>query len=481
MADNVAMLMADAPQEKVQVRISTRDQSIALPEDPGTTVVSSSWKRLQLSSLVNSLQQNERPVPYEFLINGRILRTTLDEFLTKNGISTETVLSVEYIRALSPPTHVASFEHDDWVSSVDIISSTSPASTWRTKPTISQGQARILSGSYDGLLRLWDTTNASEPLAISKLPLSSRVTSIKSVKFLSPIRLVSAGLDAVLRVWKYDPDHLTIEPTLELYGHKWAVESLAVHSPSSHILSASSDHTLGLWSTSTDLAPAAPESLISKSIKRQKVFASQQQGESPEQRGPLSLLCAHTAPVSSVIFSPADPTAAYSTSHDHTLRTWDLATSTPVSLRTTNSSLLSLTTLPTLSLLAAGSSARHITLIDPRESTATIAAATLRGHTNSVVDLAADPENEHRLVSASHDGTCRVWDVRNVKTAGSDVRSVQVGESVYTIDRESMKQRSKRAVAGDGVKVFGICWDREVGIVSGGEDKKVQINAVLKP
>ena len=26
------------------------------------------------------------------------------------------------------------------------------------------------------------------------------------------------------------------------------------------------------------------------------------------------------------------------------------------------------------------------------------------------------------------------------------------------------------------MKVFGVCWDRDVGIVSGGEDKFVQIN-----
>lgn len=52
--------------------------------------------------------------------------------------------------------------------------------------------------------------------------------------------------------------------------------------------------------------------------------------------------------------------------------------------------------------------------------------------------------------------------------------SERVGESVYVIEREGAK--GTRPVAGDGVKVFGVAWDAEVGIVSGSEDKQVQIN-----
>ncbi|KAM9886769.1 hypothetical protein OXX79_013998, partial [Metschnikowia pulcherrima] len=37
---------------------------------------------------------------------------------------------------------------------------------------------------------------------------------------------------------------------------------------------------------------------------------------------------------------------------------------------------------------------------------------------------------------------------------------------MYTVTRESKSG-----------KVFGVAWDKEIGIVSGGEDKKVQINS----
>ena len=39
--------------------------------------------------------------------------------------------------------------------------------------------------------------------------------------------------------------------------------------------------------------------------------------------------------------------------------------------------------------------------------------------------------------------------------------------SLFTIKRES----------GEGGKVFGVQWERDVGIVSGGEDRRVQINS----
>jgi len=100
---------------------------------------------------------------------------------------------------------------------------------------------------------------------------------------------------------------------------------------------------------------------------------------------------------------------------------------------------------------------------------------TLRGHTNKVVSIVPDPESNYGLVSASHDGTCRVWDLRSSRQGTKDEGSGVVGEAVYVVERESMRDL-KRPVAGEGIKVFGVAWDRDVGIVSAGEDKRVQVN-----
>lgn len=51
----------------------------------------------------------------------------------------------------------------------------------------------------------------------------------------------------------------------------------------------------------------------------------------------------------------------------------------------------------------------------------------------------------------------------------------RVSESMYCIERESVKGEGRK-VGGEGVKVFEVCWDSDVGIVSASEDKRVQIN-----
>ncbi|CAL8577043.1 ribosome bioproteinsis protein ytm1 [Xanthoria parietina] len=458
---------------QMRVQLSTSQLDIVLPERNRSILVNTNLRRYGLSSLVNTLLGNEKPIPFDFLINGIFLRSSLDDYLTQHAISSETTLKLEYVKAAIPPIHLASFEHGDWVSSVDVLSTTSPAQRWSNSGGQIPGHERILSASYDGLLRVWNISSqitATSPSAGD----GGHLSSIKAAKFVSPSRIASSGTDRTVRLWKYeeasDDSPAVMSQQIELYGHKASVDSIAVHQPSSRLLSASADHTVCLWSTRKSDAPAAPHSSLpvnsSRGAKRRKIGPA----ISTSQRGYLSSLKSHTAPVSSVIFAPNDPTVAYSTSWDHGLKTWDLPTSTPVDTRSTSHALLSLAAIPYLKLVAAGTSARHITLIDPRASATNVVAMTLRGHTNAVVSLATDPNNTFGLASGSHDGTCRIWDVRSTKTD----KEGRVGQSMYSVGRESIGGVSR--TSGDGVKVFGVLWDSDIGIVSAGEDKRVQIN-----
>ena len=421
---------------------------------------------------MNNLLSSGKPIPLEFLINGSYLRTSLDEYLTTNGISAETTLTAEYVRALTPPTFVASFQHDDWVSSVDVL----PGSQTRlsSNPGIGIGSQKILSGSYDGFLRVWSTSG--QILATSPSSSDSvEVSFVTDAKFISPTQLASSHFERTIRIWDYGEEEDgfsgSIKPRLELYGHKSSVDSISVHAPSSRILSASSDHSVGLWTMKESEAPDAPASLLpsaaSKSAKRRKLNSPTQFSR----RGPVALLKQHSQQVLGATFDFKDPTVGYSVSWDHTVRTWDLVTTALVDTRTTSAALFSLTHLPGLNLVAAGSSARYIALIDPRDSATTVSAMTLRGHWNTVSTLARDPESEYGLISGSYDGTCRVWDVRSKRRGKDGI----VGESIYTIEREAMKGQPKRE-GGQGVKVFGVCWDKNIGIVSASEDKTLQIN-----
>ncbi|KAI5461321.1 WD40-repeat-containing domain protein [Mariannaea sp. PMI_226] len=462
--------MGDVAQ--VKVVFTTTEQDLVLPEEKKQLLVPADIKRYDLSRILNSesMLNTSSPIPLDFLANGTFLRTSVDEYLATNGLSSESTLVLQYVRSLLPPVYEASFEHDDWVSGIDVLSSTSPAGLLAGDAGVPE---RVASSSYDGLVRVWNPSG--DAIAISKA--GGHTQRVNSVKWISQKQLASAGLDRKIIVWDYsefqDGFSGTLKANMELWGHSKDINSIDVNGSTKRILTASSDGSIGLWSSSKRTAPQAdPESLPSAhSTKRTKLASA----ANTAQRGPLAMISVHDDPVTAAIFHPTDPTVAYSASKDHTLRTLDLTTQREVSRLTTMHPLLCATALPGSSLIAAGSSARHITLLDPRESASTTSAMTLRGHINMVSSLAPSPENEYSLVSGSYDSTCRVWDLRSVRMATSEEGGGSVSEPVYTIGREWLKGK-KLPSAGDGAKVLSVVWDKTWGIVSGGEDKKVQIN-----
>lgn len=372
-----------------------------------------------------------------------------------------------------PPTYLRSLEHDDWVSAVDVLSSTSAVATWEASAaTQISGHERILSASFDGLLRVWNMS--LEVLAT----IGTRLQDMSAAKFLSSSRVVSAYCyGGILHIWKYDEDTEGLSGNLTkkliLSGHRDGIESLAVHQPSSKILTASKDGKVGIWSTKKSDAPELQKPVLPTANKRPKLAPTATSDPVPR-RGPLALLEGHSMNVRDVIFAPTDPSVAYSVSMDNTLRTWDLVTQTLVDTRSAPpyDTLDAVTALPTLNLIAAGSGHGYIHLMDPRTSATTVTAMTLRGHFHQVASLARDPGSEYGLLSGSHDGWCRIWDVRASKLE----KGQQVGRSVFKLERETSKGEKPREM-GDENRVFCVHWDKRLGILSGGRDGRVQINS----
>ncbi|KAI9149259.1 Ribosome biogenesis protein YTM1 [Paramyrothecium foliicola] len=462
--------MSSAPAQ-VKVVFTTTEQDLVLPDSKQQLLVPADIKRYGLSRILNSesMLNTSSPIPLDFVANGSFLKTSIEEYLASNGLSSETTLTLQYVRSLLPPVYEASFQHDDWVGGIDVLSATAPAGQRAEGKIVKE---RVATASYDGLVRIWSPSG--DIIATSA---GGHRLRPNSVKWLSPTKLVSAGLAGELIVWKLsetsDGFSGSLKPEMSLRGHEMAIEGLDVNIPTQRILTASSSGRIGLWSSSKSSAPEIdPDTLpATHSAKRAKTAGA----SSIAQRGPLAMMSLHESPVTAAIFHPEDSTVAYSASKDHTVRTIDLTTQKEVSRLTTMHPILCAAALPKRSLVAAGTSARHITLLDPRESASATAAMTLRGHINWVVSIAPSPENDYSLVSGSWDTTCRVWDLRSVRSGTSTEGSGSVSEPAYTIGREWL-QGKKLPPGGEGAKVLSVVWDKTWGIVSGGEDKKVQIN-----
>ncbi|BFZ65116.1 ribosome bioproteinsis protein ytm1 [Saitoella coloradoensis] len=422
------------PQSQVQVRFTTRHADVAVPTAP--ILVPTTLKRYGLSEVINHLLDTDTPTPFDFLINGSFLRTSLDDYLTQNGLSRETVVDIEYIRAVLPPSHLASYEHPDWVSSVHVR------------------EKLVLSGAYDGIARVW---NMSGDVVCAT---SAVDAPLKSVKWVDEGRFVTAGMDRTVRLWEWDAQEVAGEDGAaearclgRFKGHSAAIEDLAV--TGNNVLSAGADGVLNFYSLNTaDQKEASEDEDTGAQRKRRRTAKSAPQAPS---YSPLLTLPqsesssgANPSPLSATIFAPESSELAYSASWDHSVRTYDLPTATLLSTITpTSHPLLSLCALPSIHLLAAGTASRTITLIDPRAGAATTNAGSLTGHTGMVVSVCQNGQS-YGVNSASHDGTVRVWDVRAMKGAIHVLRPRQEGK-MFAVD------------------------GGEMGIVGGGEGKRIEV------
>lgn len=64
--------------------VFTTQTSYPLPSQK--FMIPTSWKRYQLSQLVNKALSLSNPIPFDFLVRGEILRGTLEEWCKEKGV-----------------------------------------------------------------------------------------------------------------------------------------------------------------------------------------------------------------------------------------------------------------------------------------------------------------------------------------------------------------------------------------------------------
>lgn len=366
-----------------------------------------------------------------------------------------------------------------------MLSSTSSAFLHQPSPDSVEGAERILSSSYDGIVRVWDL---SGNVVASTAPIDSPMpTHVLAARFLSPTTIAAAGFDSKIRLYSTESSSSTLTPSLTLLTHRHIITSLSAPSPAQTFLSASSDNTAALWSTS--LSPSAhspaPASLPAHilpptSTKRAKTGTS---------AGAKAVLKSHSRPVTAAIFSPSDPTVAYTTSHDRQLITWDLTQPFAVSSRTpaANEPLTAAAALPQHpGLIVAGSGNGSILVVDVRDSARRSTVARGRGHKHGVTSIDVEPPSlapdaprsasGHGFVSAARQGSeLFTWDLRNTGGAIVDGAAGRALRPVFKLARQRRKEGGEEERR-EGWGVFGVRWDARLGVVSGGSDARVQID-----
>ncbi|KAG9089498.1 hypothetical protein FS749_001281 [Ceratobasidium sp. UAMH 11750] len=281
----------------------------------------------------------------------------------------------------------------------------------------------IASGSIDMTIRIWDAETGEARLN----PLRGHSDWVWSVAIsLDGRRIVSGSGDKTVRVWDAETGNLALEP---IEGHTSRVTSVAFSPDSQWIVSGSEDHTLRIWDAQTGAAVREP-------------------------------LQGHSGNVTSVAFS-MDSRRVASCSGDITVRIWDVETGEELlhPLRGHSDWVQSIAFSPDSKYLVSGSEDKTIRIWDTE--TGDLVLDTLDSHSDDVLSVAFSA-NGRRVVSGSRDKTIRIWDIVDRGSSGVVKHSTtSKGHSAWVFS-VGFSSNGRYVVSGSGDKTVRIR-DAETG------------------
>ncbi|KNE73260.1 hypothetical protein AMAG_17436 [Allomyces macrogynus ATCC 38327] len=436
----------------VSVKFTTAQRDLAVP--PAAIRIPANFKRAALAEVVNHLLgRSENPLPLDFLIDGTLLRSSLASYLDSHGLSAENELVLEYLVALPPPTPVAAFHADDWISAVAIAS-----------------KNRVVSAGYDGVVRVWDTTDgktvSKHQVAAGVVPLKAALVLPSEEQDAAVLRVAVAGMDQKVTIVDMPTESVTeaMAPPrsiCELAGHTGAIEALAHVPDLDQLFTASWDGSIKVFSTkSADLSSAAAPPAAKKARRGTADTAST---PALPTIPALGSMYGHHGAVTA-LSSDASTRTLFSGGHDHGVRVWDLATHTTTQTVTCEKAVLALAYSPTSRLLASGHADPVVRLWDVRAKDAALVRSRLHAHKNQVVSVAWCPGSAWLLSSASLDGTVKVLDVR------SPGQPLHVVAPAVSVPKWVGKDGEKAPVA----KRLCVAWGEGM-VAAGGEDCELQV------
>jgi len=373
--------------DSIQVCFTTKLNDYAVEDTP--VDVPSSISKGGLAGVLGSLfemQGLETEKEWDFMVNGELLRTNLEEFLRTHDLTQETIVNVEYFEPAPKPEAGPNMEHDDWISSV---------AAWAGQP----GGA-FATGSYDGIVRVWKADGTLE-CALG----GAHTAAVKDVACMTAHGsrgLVSAGKDHALYLW--NPPEIVADSTPVVpYGvcreHQGSVDAVAVDPTGSLFCSASWDKTLKIWQ-----APTPGPGSTTTGAKRRKAAV-------PEVAS-RSTLEGHSEAVTATDWP--EPGVLYSGGWDHTIREWDASSTMCTRVMHYKTVIHSIVFSKSNGSIASSHGDKTICLWDPRRDTPG-PTSRLVSHKGWVARAAWAPSSDYFLASASYDGTALLWDTRSPK------------------------------------------------------------------
>jgi WD40 repeat protein len=275
--------------------------------------------------------------------------------------------------------------------------------------------ARLVSGSSDGTVKVWDLQAVRADVADSSvLTFKGHTSGVNSVAFTPDgTRIISGSRDQTVKVW----DSTLPQECQTWKGHTQAVMSVAWSAKESRLASASRDGFIKIWDTTTGkvirgwkghqknamsvvFSPDGQRLASSDTDKMIKVWDAATGKE-------ITAFPGHTEQIRALAFSP-DGARLASASDDHTARIWEVATGRWLELKGHETWVRGVAFSPDGTRLATAGFDQFVKIWD---ATSGQVLHELSGHDGPVWSVAFSPDGS-KLASASRDTTVRLWDVK---------------------------------------------------------------------
>eukprot|EP00042_Codosiga_hollandica_P030157 m.173793 g.173793 ORF g.173793 m.173793 type:complete len:438 (-) comp53278_c0_seq1:87-1400(-) len=417
----------------IRVQFITKQTKYVITDTP--IAVPGHVRRSHLSQMINHLLNSTTPKPFDFLINGEFIRTSLQQFLEEHSISTEELIEVEYVEAMTPPETSEQAQHDDWISSIAGHKSSGYVATgvFDRKVYIWNGTAELQAtiAGHEGVVRAvaWGKAERDEDRAQAHLT------------------LFSGSHDETIRKWKFDVASRAAECAFIYRGHVSSVSSVAVQPSGYMMCSGSWDRTVRVWATAA--AEDDEHDEPTDAAKRRKVG---QTPTGPFVKRPLGSFHGSTAAVKSVVWPTKD--TIFSAGEDHAIRVWDAETGQNKQTMAGSKVISSIHVSSDKALIASAEFDAAVRIYDPKSESKVIRTALL-SHQLPVNSVAWSPSNPTQLASGSLDANSRqnlkVWDIRSPRIP------------MFSIEAHNDK-------------IFAVSWDTPDLILSGGAESQLKYN-----
>lgn len=417
-----------------------------VPEDqlvlPGTLA------RYGLSEVVNRLLSSEEPVPFDFLIDGEFLRTTVAQYLESHKITAEKVLKLEYVLALSEPKEAKVDEAPDWISGVVALQGL--PSAW------------FAAVSYDGTARIYEGTTSRLCMKLSDSPLVG--LSGLSVDGGRGFNLMAASKDGAVRCCNVSltGSEVSAGPTSLLRGPNTAraASAVAISQDGTLLASGGWDQEVLVWNASGSFAPPVGS--------KRKAPSS-----ASENAVPKFTLKGHSQVVTALHFGAPEryPYTLLSGSWDSSLRVWDIVAASCVCNWTVARAVTSFSMSPEMPpQVATSHEDGHVSLWDLRapphpsvqgavslDASAGLPLNSAQApHQRMASEVKWCPLDANRLASVGHDGRLCILDPRSPKMPIQAIRIGKQGVCPTKLLCVDWLARNELAVGGSDGKVVRI-------------------------